>query len=345
MELLKKLCETPGIASREDPIRGVIHDELKPLVTELRVDALGNLIAYRQGQGGPRVMIAAHMDQIGFMARHIDENGFIRLQPVGGFDPRTLVAQRVRVHGQEELTGVLMPATKPTHLLDESERGKALQLDDLFVDVGLSGERTKELVPLGTPITFDRTCNDLGDVMVSPAMDDRVSVYIMIEAIRGLGEHNAEVYAVASSQEEVGLRGATVAAFGVEPDIGLALDGTLAVDIPGSTEADRVSKLGDGTAIKIMDSSLICDPRLVAHCRNICDKNDIKYQMEILPRGGTDGGAIQRTRDGVPAITISTPTRYVHTVNEMVHKQDVAATVDLVRHFIETAHEIDLSWK
>jgi len=345
MELLKRLCETPGIASREDPIRGVIHDELKPLVTDLRVDALGNLIAYRQGQGGPRVMIAAHMDQIGFMARHIDENGFIRLQPVGGFDPRTLVAQRVRVHGQEELTGVLMPATKPTHLLDESERGKALQLDDLLDDVRLSSERTKELVPLGTPITFDRTCNDLGDVMVSPAMDDRVSVYIMIEAIRGLGEHNAEVYAVASSQEEVGLRGATVAAFGVEPDIGLALDGTLAVDIPGSTEADRVSKLGDGTAIKIMDSSLICDPRLVAHCRNICDKNDIKYQMEILPRGGTDGGAIQRTRDGVPAITISTPTRYVHTVNEMVHKQDVAATVDLVRRFIETAHEIDLSWK
>ena len=345
MELLKRLCETPGIASREDPIRNVIHDELKPLATDLRVDALGNLIAYRQGQGGPRVMIAAHMDQIGFMARHIDENGFIRLQPVGGFDPRTLVAQRVRVHGQEELTGVLMPATKPTHLLDESERGKALKLDDLFVDVGLSGERTKELVPLGTPITFDRTCDDLGDVMVSPAMDDRVSVYVMIEAIRGLGEHAAEVYAVASSQEEVGLRGATVAAFGVEPDIGLALDSTLAVDIPGSTEADRVSKLGDGTAIKIMDSSLICDPRLVAHCRKICDENEIQYQMEILPRGGTDGGAIQRTRDGVPAITISTPTRYVHTVNEMVNKQDVAATVNLVRRFIETAHEIDLNWE
>lgn len=344
MELLKRLCETPGIPSREEPIRGVINDELGPLATDLRVDALGNVIAYRKGQGGPRVMIAAHMDQIGFMARHIDENGFIRLQPVGGFDPRTLVAQRVRVHGQEELTGVLMPATKPTHLLDESERGKALQLDDLFVDVGLSGERTKELVPLGTPITFDRTCDDLGDVMVSPAMDDRVSVYVMIEAMRGLGEHNAEVYAVASSQEEVGLRGATVAAFGVKPDIGLALDSTLAVDIPGSTEADRVSKLGDGTAIKIMDSSLICDPRLVAHCRKICDENDIKYQMEILPRGGTDGGAIQRTRDGVPAITISTPTRYVHTVNEMVNKQDVAATVDLVRRFIETAHEIDLSW-
>ncbi len=345
MELLKKLCETPGIPSREDPIRGVIHDELKPLATDLRVDALGNLIAYRKGQGGPRVMIAAHMDQIGFMARHIDENGFIRLQPVGGFDPRTLVAQRVRVHGQEELTGVLMPATKPTHLLDESERGKALQLDDLFVDVGLSGERTKELVPLGTPITFDRTCDDLGDVMVSPAMDDRVSVYVMIEAIRGLEEHAAEVYAVASSQEEVGLRGATVAAFGVEPDVGLALDSTLAVDIPGSSETDRVSTLGDGTAIKIMDSSLICDPRLVAHCRTICDENEIKYQMEILPRGGTDGGAIQRTRDGVPAITISTPTRYVHTVNEMVNKQDVAATVELVRRFIETAHEIDLGWE
>ena len=344
MELLKRLCETPGIASREEPIRAVIQAELEPLATDVRVDALGNLIAYRKGQGGPKVMIAAHMDQIGFMARHVDDEGFIRLQPVGGFDPRTLVAQRVRVHGREELSGVLMPATKPTHLLDDSERGKALKLDDLFVDVGLSGERTKELVPLGTPITFDRTCNDLGDVMVGPAMDDRVSVYVMLEAVRGLGEHAAEVYAVASSQEEVGLRGATVAAFGVEPDLGLALDSTLAVDIPGGTEADRVTKLGDGTAIKIMDSSLICDPRLVAHCRAVCDREEIPYQMEILPRGGTDGGAIQRTRDGVPAITLSTPTRYVHTVNEMVHKRDVAATVDLVRRFIETAHEIDLTW-
>ena len=344
MDLLKRLCETPGIASREEPIRSVICEELEPLVTTTRVDALGSVIAYRKGQGGPKLMISAHMDQIGFMARHVDENGFIRLQPVGGFDPRTLVAQRVRVHGKEELTGVLMPATKPTHLLDDSERGKALKLDDLFVDVGLSGERTKELVPLGTPITFDRTCIDLGDVLVSPAMDDRVSVYVMIEAIRGLTDHVAEVYAVASSQEEVGLRGATVAAFGVEPDVGLALDSTLAVDIPGSTEADRVSKLGDGTAIKIMDSSLICDPRLVEHSRKICDAGDIPYQMEILPRGGTDGGAIQRTRDGVPAITISTPTRYVHTVNEMVNKRDVAATVDLVRRFIETAHEIDLTW-
>jgi endoglucanase len=344
MELLQRLCETPGIASQEGPIRSVIQAELEPLVDSVRVDALGSLIGYRKGKGGPKVMIAAHMDQIGFMARHVDENGFIRLQPVGGFDPRTLVAQRVRVHGNEELPGVLMPATKPTHLLDESEKGKPLQLDDLFVDVGLSGDRTKELVPLGTPITFDRTCNDLGDVMVGPAMDDRVSVYVMLEAIRGLSEHAAEVYAVASSQEEVGLRGATVSAFGLEPDLGLALDSTLAVDIPGGTEADRITKLGDGTAIKIMDGSLICDPRLVEHCRSVCDADDIPYQMEILPRGGTDGGAIQRTRDGVPAITISTPTRYVHTVNEMVNKQDVAATVDLVRRFIETAHEIDLGW-
>ncbi len=344
MELLKQLSETPGIPSREEPIRNVISAELAPLVTAMEVDALGNLIAYRKGNGGPKVMIAAHMDQIGFMARHVDDNGFIRLQPVGGFDPRTLVAQRVRVHGTEELSGVLMPATKPTHLLDDAERGKSLKLDDLFVDVGIAGERVKELVPLGTPITFDRTCNDLGEVMVGPAMDDRVSVYVMIEAVRGLTDHQAEVYAVASSQEEVGLRGATVAAFGVEPDIGLALDSTLAVDIPGGTDVDRVSKLGDGTAIKIMDSSLICDPRLVAHCRALCEAEDIPYQMEILPRGGTDGGAIQRTRDGVPSITISTPTRYVHTVNEMVNKQDVQATVDLVRRFIETAHEIDLSW-
>lgn len=344
MELLQRLSETPGIASREEPIRAVIGAELEPLVTAMEVDALGNLIAHRQGQGGPKVMISAHMDQIGFMARHVDENGFIRLQPVGGFDPRTLVAQRVRVHGKEELPGVLMPATKPTHLLDESERGKALKLEDLFVDVGVAGERVQELVPLGTPITFDRSCNDLGEVIVGPAMDDRVSVYVMIEALRGLTDHVAEVYAVASSQEEVGLRGATVAAFGVEPDVGLALDSTLAVDIPGGTEADRVTKLGDGTAIKIMDSSLICDPRLVEHSRKICEAEDIPYQMEILPRGGTDGGAIQRTRDGVPAITISTPTRYVHTVNEMVNKSDVNATVNLVRRFIETAHEIDLGW-
>jgi putative aminopeptidase FrvX len=355
-ELLKRLSEAPGVPSREEHIRRVVVEAARPLVDDVRTDALGNAVLLKRGEAGsdraPRVMVAAHMDEIGFLVRHVDKDGFLRLQPVGGFDPRTLVAQRVIVHasggtaagpGGQTLRGVLLPAGgKPPHLMAGQEP-KSAKLDDLFVDVGLRGEEARSLVEVGDMVTLDRTLERAGGNVIGKALDDRAGVYVMLAALRALGRHRVDVLAVATVQEEVGLRGATTAAFGLEPDIGVALDGTLAVDIPGTEEQEAITRLGKGVGIKVMDSSSISDPRLVAQMREIARREGIPFQMEILPRGGTDAGALQRARAGIPAITLSVPLRYVHTVNEMASETDIEATVTLLARYLEEAHTFDYS--
>jgi putative aminopeptidase FrvX len=345
-DFLKRLSETPGVPSREERIRGVVEEALRPLVDEVRVDAMGNLVGLKRGRGGTptRVMVAAHMDEIGFLVRHVDKRGFVRLQPVGGFDPRTLVAQRVVVHTQagDALRGVLMPSgQKPPHLMGPGQEPKAPKVEDFFVDIGLTGEQAREVVEVGDMVTLDRTVERAGNNIIGKCMDDRSGVFVMIEALRALRGHEVEIIAVATVQEEVGLRGATTAAFGAEPDIGIALDSTLAVDIPGVEEPDHVTQLGKGVGIKVMDSSSISDPRLVRHFRDIARREQIPFQMEVLPRGGTDAGSIQRARQGVPAITLSVPARYVHTVNEMVSETDIQAAIDLLARYLEEAHTFD----
>jgi putative aminopeptidase FrvX len=188
---------------------------------------------------------------------------------------------------------------------------------------------------------MDRKMEECGDTYVCKTMDDRVGVYVMIEAVKAARTHEVDLYAVATVQEEVGLRGAQTAAYDIDPDIGVALDVTLANDYPGPTDVDAVTKLGQGTAIKIMDGSLICNHKLVDHFRDVAERHGIPYQMEVLPRGGTDAGAIQRSRGGTASITLSIPTRYIHTVNEMVHKKDLQASVDLLAAYIEDAHTGD----
>ncbi|MGH2355304.1 MAG: M42 family metallopeptidase [Chloroflexota bacterium] len=345
-DLLKRLSEAPGVPSREERIRSVVVEALRALVDEARTDALGNAVFLKRGRDGSsrrRVMIAAHMDEIGFLVRHVDKDGFLRIQPVGGFDPRTLIAQRVIVHasGGEALRGVLMPSGgKPPHLMAGQEP-KSPKIEELFVDIGLPAERARALVELGDMVTMDRTAERSGETIIGKAMDDRAGVFVMIEALRAVRAHEVDVVAVATVQEEVGLRGATTAAYGLEPDVGIALDGTLAVDIPGSEEHDVVTRLGKGVGIKVMDSSSISDPRLVRHMRDIARREDIPFQLEILPRGGTDAGALQRARAGIPAITLSVPIRYVHTMNEMVSESDVEAAVALLAHYLEEAHTFD----
>ncbi|HUG16201.1 MAG TPA: M42 family metallopeptidase [Thermomicrobiales bacterium] len=346
IDLLKRICESPGIGGREDVIRDLVKGELAAVVDDVSVDALGNVIGVKRGQGGPRVMVAAHIDEIGFFVKHIDDKGFIRLQPVGGFDPRVLIAQRVRVHGfgGESLPGVIGLSAKPIHLLDPSDI-KPPKLDELFVDIGLNGDDARQRVEVGDMVTLDRTVERVGDNVIGKSMDDRVCVFQMIEALRLLdGATNAEIVAVATTQEEVGLRGAQTAAQHIGPDIAVALDVTLAMDIPGSAEQDAVTRLGDGVAIKIMDSSMISNHRFVRHMRDLAHEHGIAHQIEILPRGGTDAGAMQRVHAGVPAITLSIPTRYVHTVNEMCAVSDIQAAINLLARFLERAHEGDYSF-
>lgn len=342
IELLKKLLEAAGVPGREDTVRKIVADELRPFC-ELSVDAMGNLIARKspttQGDEPLRVMVSAHMDEIGFMVRHIDDKGFLRLQPLGGWDPRQMAAQRVLVHAKAKVyEGVLMLGVKPKHMLSSEEMNKPPQFDDYFVDLGLSGDEAKREVSLGDMVTMNRGMQSTGSLLSSKAMDDRVCVFVMIEAMRALKEHSCEIFAVATVQEEVGLRGAAAAGSALAPDVMVGLDITLANDFPGIPETHQVTKLGAGAAIKIMDSSLISHRKVVDHFVEIAQKNQIPYQLEVLPMGGTDPGAVQRLHGGIPSITLSVPTRYVHTVNETVHPDDIEASIRLLTKYLESAH-------
>jgi endoglucanase len=336
MKLLKTLVETPGVPGYEDPIRDVVRKELEPLVDEVRMDNMGNLIGVKKGDG-PKVMLAAHMDQIGFLVSHIDDKGFLRINPTGGFDPRTLMNQRVIVYGKKPLPGVI--GSKPIHVLSEDEKKKKLEVKDYFIDIGLPGDKVKELVRVGDVVTWMGNFEEVGDMFCSRAMDDRIGVYVMLEALRKLDGHKCQIYAVATTQEEVGIRGATASAHKIAPDIGIALDVTIANDVPGAQEHEAVSKMGDGVAIKVMDGATISSRKLIRHLEELADEKGIKWQSEILPRGGTDAGGIQRIAGGAHVTTLSIPSRYVHSTVELVHKEDVQGAVDLLAAFLEVAGE------
>jgi len=339
MDLLRELCEATGVPGREERLRAIVRRELEALTDEVRVDALGNVVGVRRGTSGRRLTVHAHMDEIGFLVTHIEEEGgFLRLTPLGGHDPRNMVAQRVRVMGARDLDGVLYPGCKPPHLQTAEERDKPVKLPEFFVDVGLPLETVRELVPLGSPVVIHRDFARIGDTVTCKALDNRLSVYVMLEALRRTGQVGFDVIAVGTVQEEVGVRGAITAAYDAEPHVGLALDVTLAADIPGVPPQQHVTHLGRGTAIKVMDSYSISNPQVVAALRDLAEARRIPYQMEILPLGGTDAAAIQRSRHGVPVATISTPTRYVHTSIEMAHTADLEASIALTAAFIEEGH-------
>ena len=343
IELLRELVEAHGTSGYEHRIRAIVRRELEP-IGDIKVDTMGNLICHKRGTGGKKVLIAAHMDEIGFMVKYIDDKGFLKLATLGGWDPRQMNAQRVIVDTKDgQLPGTLMYGTKPTHLLTDAERNSGQKIDDFFVDLGLPAEVVKSQVRLGDPVTMNRPLMEMGSLLTSKAMDDRVAVFVMIEALKAVGDHSAEIIAVATVQEEIGLRGATAAGWSQQPDICIALDITLANDIPGVPDVEAITHLGKGTAIKIMDSSLMCHPGIVSHFRTLAETHGIAHQMEILTRGGTDAGGIQRLHGGIPSFTLSIPTRYVHTVNETVHRDDVAASIELLARYLEAAGEADYS--
>jgi len=342
MDLLKRLCETPGIPGYEAPIREVIRDALDGVVDSISVDRLGNLIAHRAGNG-PVVVVAAHMDEIGFMVSHIEEKtGFLRIHPLGGFDPMVLFAKRVDVHTESgALTGTIGRLAK--HALTPEQRKKTPEMRDLFVDTGLRAEKVVELVSVGDTVTMRQSLEQVGDLWSGKALDDRVGVYVGIEALKRVKKLDCDLYFVATTQEEVGVRGAVVAGHALQPEIGIALDVTVAGDIPGVSERDQITKLGKGVAIKLKDSRSISHPAVVKGMKQLAEKAGIAHQFEILPMGGTDAGALQAARDGAAVVTLSIPTRYVHSVVETVHPDDVEATILLLTEFLENASTIDLA--
>ncbi|MBX7131952.1 MAG: M42 family metallopeptidase [Fimbriimonadaceae bacterium] len=349
IKLLRRLTEAHGVPSQEEQIREIVREELSG-ICEISSDAMGNMICIRRGkgkkEGAKKLMLAAHMDEIGFMVKFIDDKGFLRLQPLGGWDPRQMASQRVFVHtAKGPVNGVLMASTKPKHMLTPEEASKPWTVDNFFVDCGMDGDEAKKKIRLGDMVTMNRTLHQMGKLLTCKAMDDRAAVYVMIEAVKAAKDPKVDVYAVATVQEEIGLRGAAASGSAIAPDICVAIDVTLANDYPSIPEQDQVTRLGQGAAIKIMDGSLICSPKLVAHFREVAEKNKIKHQMEILPAGGTDAGGIQRLHGGIPSFTLSIPTRYIHTVNETVHEDDVDACVALLAKYIDDAHNGDYQYK
>jgi endoglucanase len=328
---LAELCTVPGAPGFEEPIRKVVLRELEGLCDEVTLDNMGNVYAIRRGSSNKAAMIGAHMDEIGFMVTHIDDKGFIRFTTLGGFDPKTLTAQRVIVHGKEDIIGVM--ASKPIHVMSQDERNKVAKLSDYFIDTGLPAEKVKELVSIGDPVTRERSFIEMGDCFNCKSLDNRLAVFIAIEVLRllkGKALPN-DVYMVFTVQEEVGIRGANAAAMAINPHFGFGLDTTIAFDLPGAAAHEMITKLGDGTAIKIMDASTICDVRMVRYMKEVAGRNNIKWQAEILTAGGTDTAGIQRMSPGGSiAGAVSIPTRHLHQVIEMAHKDDIQASIDLL---------------
>jgi endoglucanase len=298
---------------------------------------MGNLIALKKGQSDKkRVMAAAHMDEIGFIVTHIDEKGFIRFHTIGGFDPKTLTAQRVIVHGKKNLIGVM--GAKPIHVMTAEERAKVPQIKDYFIDLGLPKEEVVKLVGIGDPITRERSLIEMGNNVNVKSLDNRVSVFILIEVLKEMKKDKIpyDFYGVFTVQEEVGLRGALVAGHHINPDFSFGLDTTIANDTPGAAAHEMITELGKGTAIKVMDASVICDVRMVEYMKQIATKKKIRYQLEILTAGGTDTAGMQKmAKNGTIAGAVSIPTRNIHQVIEMCDKDDIRGSIDLLKESVK----------
>jgi tetrahedral aminopeptidase len=318
--LIQKLTETFSPSGYESAIRDVLRAEVKPFADEIRVDQLGNLIV-RKGKvvkGGKKIMIAAHMDEIGLVASHIDPRGFVRFTNIGGVRPFHLMGGRVRFSNGTPGIIYAEPLDRPTD---------APALDKCFIDVGASSDKNHP-IKVGDVAAFERPFMAMGDRLVAKSMDDRIGCAVAIESLKKLKASPHEVYFVFTVQEEVGLRGAGPSAYGIAPDLGFSIDVTGWGDTPGMKNVELT--LGKGPAIKIKDGGMLADPRIVRWMIDTAEKNRIPYQREILLGGTTDATAMQVSRAGVPVGCISIPCRYVHAPSEMVDLNDVQDAVKLI---------------
>jgi endoglucanase len=336
-KLLERVCNAPGVCGYEDEAQDVAMDVLLGCCDEVRRDRLGNVIGLRKATRPPaggkrplRVLLGAHVDEIGMMVKHIGGDGFIRFQPMGGLNAQVLESQRVVIHGRKRVRGVVVP--KPGKGKD-----KPAALEDLLIDTGLPPKALARRVDVGDIVTFDADVSRLNDkTYVGRNFDDRVGTYCLLEAMRQVGGTAVDVYAVSSVQEEVGLRGMRVAAYAAEPDIGIAVDGSLSWGAYAGKH-DNLCGLGEGTGIYLVDRLTIGHRQLLQFLFDLCKRFKIPHQKNI--GGGTDAAAIQQSRGGVVSTTIGAPVRYMHSTVQLCHADDMDATVKLLTKFMEHAHK------
>lgn len=322
-ELLKKLVTVYGPSSKEDKIREIISSEIEGYTDELYTDALGNLIARKKGPG-KKVMISAHMDQIGLIVTDIDKEGFIRFSNIGGISPGITLSQRVIFENGTVGAVYCEPLDDPSKM----------KLEDLYIDIGAKlKEDAEKKVSIGDICIYHAEYTENKNVVFTPYLDDRVGCFVAVEALKQIKEPENDLYFVFSVQEEVGLRGARTAAYGIDPDFGIAVDVTTHGDTP---KAKRFAVgLHKGAAIKVKDNSVISHPLVREKLVHLAKENNIPYQMEVLEFGGTDSGAIHMSRSGVPSGVISIPTRYVHSTIEMASKEDILNCIALLTEYLK----------
>lgn len=329
--LLKKIIDAAGTSGYEKEIAGIMFAELKRSCDEVRMDNFGNVIA-RKGKGKRKIMLAAHMDEVGFMVKHITKEGYVHFIKVGGIDDRVLPAQRVVIKSKKgDCLGII--GTKPPHLQKEEDRKRQLKYEDMFIDIGCSSrEDAKKRIEIGDIAVFEPNCGVLnGKLYYGKAVDDRIGCYALIKIMEKL-DADAEVYAVATSQEEVGLKGARTAAFNVSPDYAIAIDTTIAGDTPLISEQESSLKLGDGVAITIIEASgrgVIVNEKMKDLLTDAAKKNKIKYQIDVIDGGMTDGAIIYMNKEGVPTGVLSIPTRYIHSATGVFNIDDVDSAIRL----------------
>lgn len=344
-EILRKLCNSHGISGYENEIRDIIREEIKNYVDEIRIDALGNIIAIKKGSDDyPSVMLAAHMDEIGLMVKGIDKNGFIKFLKFGGWFDATLLNSRVVLHGEKgKIYGVI--GSKPPHLMKEEERKKSIKAEDMFIDIGAKSKEEVEKagIRIGSPITLDVEMKELLNKRITgKALDDRVGIAMMLEAIKRT-KSEATIYAVGTVQEEVGLKGARTSAFGLSPDLALICEVAIANDHPGTEE--KGIEIDKGVVITVADASgrgLISSPSILKWLEKTAIENKIPYQLEASEGGTTDAAAINVTRAGIPCGVVSVPTRYMHSGVELISLNDLEKGVKLLTEALNRINELEI---
>ena len=335
--LLKKLTEACGMPGGEGEVREIIQDEIKRYVDDIKIDRLGNIIATKNGKPGfPKVMIAAHMDEVGMMVKSIDDSGFIKFTQAGGMDDRILVSKPVLV-GKNKIPGVI--GAKAIHLQEPEERETPLKTKQLYIDIGAkSKEDTERLVKRGDYVAFDSDYVEFGNNLVkAKALDDRAGCAALIEILKH--QYDVTIVAAFTVQEEIGLRGATVAAYNINPDIALVLEGTLCSDVTNVPEASFITRLGEGPALSLMDSRTLFPKNLAKRIYELAVKNGVKIQYRLPSAGGNDAGAIHTTREGVPCAAVSVPCRYIHSASCVMSMDDFEGCKKAVKLFLKDIKE------
>ncbi|AZU63569.1 M42 family metallopeptidase [Neobacillus mesonae] len=341
LTMLKDLTDAKGIPGNEREVRDVMKKYIEPFADEITTDGLGSLIAKKVGkEGGPKIMVAGHLDEVGFMVTKIDDKGFLRFQPVGGWWGQVMLAQRVTIVTRKgDVTGVI--GSKPPHILSPEARKKPVEIKDMFIDIGAASQEEAEgwgvrpgdmVVPY-----FEFTVMNNEKMLLAKAWDNRIGCAIAIDVLKQLEgvEHPNVVYGVGAVQEEVGLRGAKTATYKIEPDIGFAVDVGIAGDTPGISEKEAMSKMGKGPQIVVYDASMVSHKGLRDFVTDVADELNIPYQFESIPGGGTDAGSIHLTHNGVPALAITIATRYIHSHAAMLHRDDFENAVKLIVEVIK----------